>query len=163
MVPSTERTITIMKNTLIIAFLAFSAGLVNAQKIEASEVPQTVKAAFLNAYSSAKDVTWGKEDNAFEASFVFHKKDMSVCLDNSGKIIEIETEMSKGDLSKAILEFIKKEYGGYKINEAAKVVSDGVTTFEAEVEKGESTYDLIFDTNDKLIKKIEKKESDEKD
>lgn len=46
------------------------------------------------------------------------------------------------------------DYEGYKIEEAARIESGGVFTYEAEVEKEEQTFDLIFDAQGKLLKKV---------
>ncbi len=150
-----------MKKLMIVALLILAIGQVNAQKIKESEVPKVVKDAFMKAYPAAKDVKWDKEDGSFEASFDLSKKDMSVLLDDMGMIKEVETEIAKSELPQAIQETLKKDYAGYKIEETAKIVSNGVTTYEAEVEKGEKTFELIFDSNGKLLKKSE--ETEEKD
>ena len=55
-----------------------------------------------------------------------------------------------------VKEAIARYYTGYEIEEAAKINSSGTITFEAEVEKGEQTFDLIFSDHGKLIKKISK-------
>ncbi|MBK7653448.1 MAG: hypothetical protein IPJ20_25715 [Flammeovirgaceae bacterium] len=52
---------------------------------------------------------------------------------------------------------VEKEYAGYKIEETAKIVSKGITTYEAEVEKEEKTFELIFDNNGKLLTKKKSK------
>ena len=150
-----------MKKLMIVALLGLMVSQVSAQKIKESEVPKVVKDAFMKAYPAAKDVKWDKEDGSFEASFDLSKKDMSVLLDDMGMIKEVETEIAKSELPQAIQETLKKDYAGYKIEETAKIVSKGVTTYEAEVEKGEKTVELIFDSNGKLLKKTE--ETEEKD
>ena len=152
-----------MKKLMMIALLGLMVSQVSAQKIKESEVPKVVKDAFMKAYPAAKDVKWDKEDGSFEASFDHNKKDMSVVLDEAGMVKEIETEIAKSELPKAALEVLKKDYADYKIEETAKIVSKGITTYEAEVEKGEKTFELIFDSNGKLLKKTEEVEKDEKD
>ncbi|CAN5608306.1 hypothetical protein BH10BAC4_BH10BAC4_14060 [soil metagenome] len=149
-----------MKKLVIIALLGLGVGQVNAQTIKASDVPAAVKTAFAKAYPAAKDVKWGKEDGSFEASFDHNKKDMSVLLDVMGMIKEVETEIEKSELPKAVQETLKKDFADHKVEEAAKIVSNGVTTYEAEVEKGEKSWDLIFDANGKLLKKEPKSEKD---
>ena len=152
-----------MKKVIIIALLGLGAGQVFAQKIRASEVPQVVKASFAKAYPSVKDVEWEKEGGAFEAGFDENEKDVSVVIDVTGKIKEVETEIQKSELPKTTRETLAKEYAGYKIKETAKLLASGVTTFEAEVEKGEKSYELIFDTSGKLLKKTEIKEKEKEE
>ncbi len=147
-----------MKSLMMIALVGLMISTVNAQKIKETEVPKVVKDAFMKAYPAAKEVKWDKEDGAYEASFDLGKKDMSVVLDEMGVIKEVETEIAKSELPKAAQEMLKKEYAGYKIEETAKIVSKGITTYEAEVEKGEKTFELIFDSNGKLLTKKEVEE-----
>ena len=155
-----------MKTIIIIALLGLSIVQVNAQKMKESDIPSVVKAAFKKAFPSAKEVKWSKEEEEaglYEVEFKNSKTEMSVLMDEAGTVKEVETEIKKSELPTAVQESIKKDYAGYKIEEAAKIVSNGITTYEAEVEKGEKSFDLIFDVNGKLLKKIEKKEKDEKD
>ena len=139
----------------MIVLLGFGVSQVNAQRIKESEVPQAVRTSFTKAYPRAKEVKWDKEDGAFEASFDQNKTDMSVLLDEKGMVKEVETHIEKTELPKAIQETIAKEFPGYKINETAKILTKGITTYEAEVKKEGKTFDLIFDINGKLLKKID--------
>lgn len=150
-----------MKTIMIIALLGLSIVQVNAQKMKESDIPSVVKAAFKKAYPSAKEVKWSKEEGLYEVEFENSKTEMSALMDQAGLVKEVETEIKKTELPAAIQASIKKDYAGFKIEEAATIVSNGITTYEAEVEKGENSFDLIFDANGKLLKKIEKKEKEE--
>ena len=145
-----------MKALIVVIALGLAVGQMQAQKLKENEVPQIVKTAFAKAYPTAKAVKWDKEDGSYEATFDQNKKDMSVVLDAQGVIKEVETTILKSDLPKAVQSTLAKDYAGYKIEEAATIMSNGVVTFEAEVEKGEKSFDLIFDKEGKLLKKIEK-------
>ena len=151
-----------MKRILMVICVRLFVQLVSAQKMKESDVPQVVKAAFAKAYPKAKDVKWGKEDAAFEAGFMNDKKEMSVVLDAAGMIQEVETDIKMSELPSGVAETLKKEYADYKVTEVAKIVSNGVTTYETEVGKGKNSFDLIWDGTGKLVKKIEKK-AEEKD
>ena len=152
------------KITLLLIFsLVVSYGF--AQKIKESEVPAVVKAALAKAYPKVKDVKWDKEEGAYEASFDQNKADASVLFNADGTIKEVETEIEHNQLPAAVKNTLAKEYADYKVEEAAKIVAGGVTTYEAEVKKGKQTFDFIFDASGKLLKKVEtsKKKEGEKD
>lgn len=87
----------------------------------------------------------------FEASFEQNKNDMSIVLDKMGIVKEVETEIAKDKLPKAILETLKKDFADHDIEETAMTVANGVTTYEVEVEKGKKSWDLIFDSAGKLL------------
>ena len=61
-----------------------------------------------------------------------------------------------------VLEVLKKEFAGYKIEEAAKIIANDVVSYDAEVEKGEQSFELTFDPAGKILNKEEEKE-DKKD
>jgi hypothetical protein len=150
-----------MKTLMIAALLGLTLGQAQAQKIKDNEVPKNVKEAFTKVYPAAKNVKWGKEEGSFEASFDQGKSEMSVVLDNEGDVTEVETEIGKNELPQAVQDVLKKNYAGYKIEEAAKILANGVTTYEAEVEKGKESFELIFDNTGKLLKKTAQKEEGE--
>lgn len=136
---------------MILALVTFGVVQAIAQKIKESEVPQVVKSAFMKAYPNAKGVKWDKEEAGFEASFDQNKNDMSIVLDKVGIVKEVETEIVKDKLPKAILETLKKDFADHDIEETAMIVANGVTTYEVEVEKGKKSWDLIFDSAGKLL------------
>jgi uncharacterized membrane protein YkoI len=145
-----------MKTQLII-ILALVATTVQAQKMDSKDVPATVKSGFQKSYM-VKDAKWDKEGDNYEASFKQKGKEMSVVIDAKGNIIETEVEIAKSELPAAVLEVLKKDYAEFDIEEAAKITANGVITYEAEVEKGKQTFELIFDQQGKLLKKEEEKE-----
>jgi hypothetical protein len=132
----------------------------NAQKIQEKAVPEVVVKAFKTKYPSAKEVKWEKEQANFEAEFEMKEVSMSAVFNPAGDFIEVESKMDKKMLPKPILESIAKDYPGYKIEEAAKIENNGKVTYEAEVEKGEKSMDLIFDASGKLLKTISKEGED---
>ncbi len=154
-----------MKKVIMLLIFGLVVSYGFAQKIKESEVPQGVKAAFAKAYPKVKNVKWDKEDGAYEASFDQNKADASVLLSADGTIKEVEIEIEHNQLPAAVKNTLAKEYSDYKVEEAAKIVAGGVTTYEAEVKKGKQTFDFIFDDTGKLLKKVEisQKKQEEKD
>ncbi|MEJ1241846.1 PepSY-like domain-containing protein [Chryseolinea sp. T2] len=147
-----------MKQFLVVLALLFSSQWLVAQKIAASEVPQNVKSTLVKSYNG-KGVVWSKESAGYEASYKQNGKEISLVIDTSGKIVETETEIEKSELPASILEVLKTDYKDYKLEEAAKIVAaDNAITYEAEVEKGEDTFDLIFDSAGKLLSKESKED-----
>ena len=80
-----------MKSTCILAAItAATAFGVNAQKINASKVSQTIKPSFVKAYLRVTLVN----DN--EASIKNNRKGLSVVFDTKGIEQEVEAEIKKG-------------------------------------------------------------------
>jgi len=138
-----------MKKLFIVAFVVgVAAASACCQKLNESQIPATVKAAFQKQYPSVK-ASWDKEDTNYEANFKLDGKAMSAVIDKNGTIVETETDIPVTDLPKAIQDYMKKNYPGTKIEEAAKIVkANGDINYEAEVHH----KDVIFDANGKFIK-----------
>jgi len=124
-------------------------------------VPVAAKAKLNALYPKAEKVKWDKEDANFEANFDLNNVEMSILLDAKGNLLETETELKKDDLPDAVKATLAKDFAGYKVEETAKIVRDGKTTFEADVKKGETKLDAIFNPDGTLFKKITKKENGE--
>ena len=127
------RTIKIIKNLLTIALLSLSISYGNAQNLKHSEVPQVVKTAFAKSYPLAKEVKLTREDGEFEASFDENKKDYQFFMMTWVSSRKLRQKSRKNELPKLVHE----TFVGWKIEESAKIVANGATTYEAEVEKGE--------------------------
>jgi hypothetical protein len=150
-----------MKALIVVVGLSLAMCQADAQKVKSNEVPAAVKNSLHKAYSM-KDADWDKEGDSFEANFEQNGKEISVLFDASGTVLEAETEIKKNELPQSVLEMLKKDYSAYEIEETAKIESKGEISYEVEVEKGKQTFDLIFDANGKLVKKLSKKD-EEKD
>ena len=152
-----------MKYQISILVLLFGGTELFAQKLDANDVPVVVKNA-LEANTHVKDAQWDKEGANYEASYKSGGKEMSVVFDEQGRMLETEVEIGKNELPSLAKDLLKKEYSGYKVEEVARIIaSNGEVTFEVEVEKLEKTFELIFDTQGKLVKQIEEKEAADKD
>lgn len=80
-----------------------------------------------------------------------NKTEQSVLFDAQGNLLETEVEIKLTQLPKGVLEYVKANYKGQKVKEAAKISdAKGTLTYEAEI-KG---MDLLFDSNGKFIKEI---------
>ena len=67
-----------------------------------------------------------------------------------GNLLETETDIPVNKLPAAVLSYLKEQYKGTPVKEAAKIIkADGTVNYEAEINK----KDIILDTNGKFIKK----------
>jgi hypothetical protein len=64
------------------------------------------------------------------------------------------TPVKVTDLHKSITDNIAKDYVGFSIKEATKVVSNNVTNYEVVVAKGTTQETLLYDMNGKFVKKV---------
>ncbi len=148
---------------LCAACLCISA---NAQKISADKVPAAITSAFKVKFPTAIKVKWEMENiNEYEAEFKLNGKEVSANFDNMGKWLETETEIKIAVLPATIQATIAKDFVGFKIEEASKIESaKNGNCFEAEIEKGEETFDVLYTADGKMLSKtkaeIEKGDKD---
>jgi hypothetical protein len=68
------------------------------------------------------------------------------------------TTVKTTDLQKAITDNVAKDFAGFTIKEATKVVANNVTSFEVLVVKGTAQETLLYDKDGKFVKKVVKQE-----
>ena len=128
----------------------FTGSSARGQKLTGEQVPLVVKNVFEKEYPRVK-VSWDREDANYEANFKQDGKTMSMVIDRNGTIVETETSIAITDLPKTAQDYMKKNYPGVKIEEAARILkANGDINYEAEVHH----KDIVFDANGKFIKKV---------
>jgi len=144
-----------MKTILLILATVLSMNCVYSQKIKESEVPAPVIAKFQSLHPDVKVANWLKlKKGGYEAEFTQNKSEFGVSIDSLGNLQETEMDMKVSELSKEIHEYVTKNYPGYIITEAAQITyTDGKPMYEAEITKGKESFDLLFDSSFKFVKK----------
>lgn len=151
-----------MKAKYFLIAILFVSFTVFAQE---TKIPKAVKDSFSKLYPKVTDVKWDKEGKAeYEAGFKENGKDVSVVFDEKGNPKETETAIEISELPKSVAPFVEKNYAGFKISEATKIVdAKGEITYEAEITKGKVKKDLLFEANGKPEKKDVNKENEKED
>lgn len=133
----------------MILAIASVASCANAQKVDASKVPAAVKTSVAKKYPSTTVTKWEMEDGNYEANFKQDGKTMSAIFMPDGAFKESEVDIKTSELPPGVLDYVKANYQGKKVADAAKVTkADGTVNYEAEV----NGKDVIFDANGKFIK-----------
>ena len=149
--------------TLIIILVALFTSIVNidAQKLTIDKVPDALKGSFKDKFPSATSEKWEKEGDEYEVTFKLKKEAFSAKFDQTGKWLETEQDIKVSELPMPIQNNIRKEFPGFKIEEACRLESlkDG-HAFEAEVEKGKESWDLIYNADGKLLSKMKEADDD---
>jgi hypothetical protein len=141
-----------MKTIKLLAVMLFVSGFAFGQDINSSEVPPAVASSFEKEFPKARDVQWelkGEEYNVeFEIGFF---TDYEAWFDNTGKLIRVEQEISDGDLPQAVIDVIKSQYAGYRVDDAEKITENGRVSYKVEIEKKEDERKLVFSEDGKLL------------
>jgi hypothetical protein len=64
------------------------------------------------------------------------------------------TPVKVADLQKSISEYITKDYTGFIIKDAIKVVANNAITYEVAITKGSTSETLVFDKDGKFLNKM---------
>jgi hypothetical protein len=150
-----------MKNLLILTFV-FT--FISASAFSQKNPSEIVKKEFSKKYATAKSVKWDNEEkNEWEAEFTVDSKKMSASFDNSGKWIESETAITEKELPASVAGTLNKDFSGYRKTLIEIYESPEIKGFELGLKKGETSIEVIFDNNGKILKKTDVKEDDEND
>ncbi|GAB3243389.1 hypothetical protein GCM10027346_40200 [Hymenobacter seoulensis] len=142
------------KYLLLLALLPLAALSVHAQKLAEKQVPAAVVATFRQAHPAAKGVKWEKEDANYEAGYERGEKKLSVVITPTGTLLETETELAVSQLPAPVRTALTTQYKGYKVTEAAKIVTaTGTTIYEAEISRAGKKRDLLFNADGTEVKK----------
>jgi len=134
------------------------------QKISNDKVPAAVASAFKSKFPEVQKVKWEKEKTEYEANYSLNGAEVSSTFDDLGKWLETETEIKVAELPDAVQQSLKRDYSGFKINEASRIESANESKkFEAELEKGGDKFDVVFTPDGKKVSETKIKEKDKKD
>ena len=112
---------------------------------EAVAPPAAVAGAFRRGHAAATGLAWSRErDGGYEASFTEGGEAMSVVYAADGTPGEVETEIAVADLPAPVAAALARDHAAATVNEAARILDAGTTTYEAEVSEGGRTRDLMF-------------------
>jgi len=148
-----------MKWLLAVA-LMFTAVIGYGETVQKKDVPDAVVQHFAKQFPKVENVQWSKEHGEFEANFEQDDQEMSATYDAQGNHIETETEMATDQLPQTVKSTIAKQFSGYDLREAAKIVKNEGTTYEAELHKGEKSFDVIFNADGTVVKNGNKNHED---
>ncbi|CAG5082863.1 PepSY-like domain-containing protein [Parvicella tangerina] len=149
-----------MKKTVFIMIAMIGMTAVSCAQSAPAEVQEAYKAKF----SNAERVKWEKENSTeWEAEFKLDGKEYSANFSNDGEWKETEHEVSKSDLPSAVKQTLSAEFNGYKVEAAESIETPKFSGYEMELEKGESTMEVVIDAKGKVLKKKVEKEDDDDD
>ncbi len=127
-----------------------------ANAIDSASVPIAVKDSFHFQYP-AIDAKWYLEEPDYEAAILLGSVKTTIIYSAGAERLQIETEIGITDLPSIIANVIAAYFSNYSIKSAAKIddLDLGIIKYEAEVEKTDAHYDLIYDINANLIDQID--------
>lgn len=138
----------------LLAVILMASGTLVAQDIRQSEVPSIVVNNFKKEFPKAKDVEWELKGEVYNVEFeIGFFSDFEAWFDTSGKLIKYEQEIPNRKIPKAIIEAVKNQFEGYRIDDAKMLVENNITTYLLEIERKDDELNVAFTKEGKLITK----------
>lgn len=133
--------------SLVITALAITL-ISCAQDIPASKVPSVVQNTLQSTFSNAAKVEWEKKGTLYEAEFEIDKTEYTAHIEASGKLLVYKVDITAAEVPAAITQAIARDHAGYQLDDADKLVKDGTTYYQVELEaKGKKDLKVVYTAN----------------
>ncbi len=144
-----KKTFATLALTLLVSAGAF------AGNIKESSVPAVVKSYVEKVYPRVSPVEWNYQEkgNYYTAEFKIDGADYNLDISPEGSLINSTNEIAVTQLPNAVEAYIGKQYPGFKIKEARKLVRRGSTYYETDIQGQNSNQMLTFSESGKLLDK----------
>lgn len=137
-----------MKKLLALICLSFLFAHVQAQKLDAKDVPAPVTDAFNTSHHGVKDADWKKDGKYYSVGYEVNKLDNTVTYDISGSLITTNEGIPVLNLPKCVADYVRLKFPHDKIKKASKITAvDKTVSYKAKVDD----QNLYFDVSCNLI------------
>ena len=120
-----------------------------------SSVPVEIQKKFLDIEPSAYNIEWFNNGDMYRVYYKLKDKPrVTSYFDFDGNWMETETEIEIEDLNVKILRVLNVEFSEYEVIDIEIVkTSDGQVLYEVDLSRGSKTYDILFDTTGRILRK----------
>jgi len=133
-----------MKNLLLLLMFSFVFAQLEAQKLDAKDVPAPVTDAFNTSHPSVKDGDWKKDGKYYSVGYEVNKLDNTVTYDINGSVVTTNEGIPVLNLPKCVADYVRLNYPHNKIKKASKITTaDKVVSYIGKVDD----KNLHFDTS----------------
>ena len=142
-----------MKTQLMIVSVLALSVTACGQKVSEADVPQPVKATFMKQFPKADHAHWGMESKTvYEVEFKLGSEAMSATYGISGQWMETEKDIKASALPDAVRKTLADRYTGEKVKDLSYVENPQGTFYEADIEKGEVSKEVVFNADGTVFK-----------
>jgi hypothetical protein len=139
------------KLSIVLLFAATTSCTSFAQDVAQKDVPAVVVNTFQQKFPNQANVDWEMKKGLYEAEFKVNSIEHNVYLDSAGKIVKHKQEISESELPTPVMDAIKKDFSGYKLEEIKKIEEGTTVTYKVELEKGKDERKVTFGADGKVI------------
>lgn len=137
-----------MKKLATIFFSAVMLVSVFAFATDSDKVNARVKAAFLNDFSAASNVTWEKTSDFYFATFTINKVEVNAAYNEEGELVGTSRTMESAQLPISVSLALTKKYDGYTIaKKALELTYEGDTRYYITISNDKQALKLKCSVN----------------
>ena len=127
-----------------------------AQDISQSQVPAVVVNSFQQKFPKAKKVDWELKGNVYEAEFEtgLFGTDQEAWFQHNGKLLRYKTDINKRELPKNVVDRVKRDFPGDRIDDAKKITAEQKVSYAFEVKSQKEEWKLVVDSQGNVLEKI---------
>lgn len=127
-----------------------------AQDIPQSQVPAVVVNSFQQKFPKAKKVEWEVKGDTYEAEFEtgLFGTDQEAWFQHNGRLLRYKTDINKRDLPKNVLDRVKRDFPGYRIDDAKRITAEQKVSYAFEVKSQKEEWKLVVDSQGNVLEKV---------
>lgn len=131
-----------------ILFLASSLSACESDEdIQPRDVPVEARQALLTIFPNSSYIEWEKQGNEYEAEFKVDTVAYAALFNGSGKLLKYKHAIPAAELSGEVTATIRQNFSGYKVEDPEKLLKDGSTFYQVELETTTKEEKLVFLAN----------------
>jgi hypothetical protein len=114
------------------------------QDVMPSQVPAPILTAFTGLFSNARDIDWDTSNEVYKVDFEIGNVDYDAYYKADGALLAYKFDITRSSLPQAVQAGIQREFNGYTIDDADKVVKANSKGYYVEVERGNMEYTAYY-------------------
>lgn len=141
---------------LLTVTLLLAANSSFAQDIPQSQVPSVIVNNFQKKFPKAYDIEWELDGTLYKVEFETGRisKDHDAWYDKTGALVRLKEEITKEELPQKVLESIKQEFSGYRMDDIKRVTEGSEVYYRVDLESFSEEWKVVYAKNGKLISKV---------
>lgn len=139
---------------VVLAILLSGSSWGYSQDVNQSEVPALIVNAFMQKFKNTTDVEWELKNEQYKVEFEMENRDYDAWYDMSGNLSRYDEEIKDDALPAAVMETIKRDFDGFRIDDVEKRTISQEVTYKAELKTLSEEWRVIFKENGEIIEKV---------
>jgi hypothetical protein len=112
--------------------------------VPASNVPAAIRNSFTTLFPTARDIDWDLSREVYKTDFEINNVDYDAWYTQEGTLLAYKFDITRSTLPQAVRNAIARDFNGFALEDAEKVVKPHSTGYYVEVERGNMEYTAYY-------------------